>query len=73
MDKLLDIMPIILLGIGQFMLALVCINQTKRIDQLKEESLQNLALLVCTRSELNLPIYPETSEHEEESSHGTER
>ena len=72
MDKLLDIMPIIMLGIGQFMLAIVCMNQTKRINQLKDESLQNLALLFCTRSELNLPIFPETSEHEEEDDHGTE-
>lgn len=73
MDKLLEIMPVIMLGIGQLMLAIVCINQTKRINQLKEESLQNLALLFCTRSELDLPIFPETSEHEGEDNHGTER
>lgn len=72
MEKIIDVLPIIVLGIGQTMLAIVCMNQTKRINQLKDESLQNLALLVCTRSELDLPIFPKTQEHEEEDSHGKE-
>ena len=36
MEKLIDILPIIMLGIGQLMLALVCMNQTKQIKMLKE-------------------------------------
>ena len=72
MNKILDTIPIIMLGIGQMMLAIVCVNQTKRINQLKDESLQNLALLFCTRRELNLPMIPEMLEHEGEDGHGTE-
>ena len=37
MEKLIDVLPIIMLGIGQFMLALVCMNQTKRITMLEEK------------------------------------
>lgn len=36
MEKLIEILPIVLLGIGQLMLALVCMNQTKQIKMMKE-------------------------------------
>lgn len=37
MEKLIDVLPIILLGIGQLILAKVCMNQTKRIRMLEEK------------------------------------
>ena len=36
MERLIDVLPIILLGVGQLMLAMVCMNQTKRIEQLEK-------------------------------------
>ena len=36
MEKIINELPIILLGIGQLMLALVCMNQTRQIKMLKE-------------------------------------
>ena len=35
MERIIDVLPIILLGIGQIMLALVCMNQTRRINELE--------------------------------------
>jgi len=35
MEKFIEILPIVLLGIGQFGLALVCMNQTRRINELE--------------------------------------
>jgi len=35
MERIIDVLPIILLGIGQIMLALVCMNQTRRITELE--------------------------------------
>lgn len=72
MEKLLEIMPILLLGMGQLMLAVVCINQERRIKRLKDETIQNLALLFATRKDLNLPIIPEILKHEEEAEYGEE-
>jgi len=37
MEKLLEILPIILLGIGQFTQALVIIHQSERICRLEEK------------------------------------
>lgn len=37
MERIIDVLPIILLGVGQIMLAMVCMNQTKRIRMLEEK------------------------------------
>ena len=36
MEKLIDVLPIIMLSIGQLMLALFCMNQSRQIKMLKE-------------------------------------
>lgn len=39
MEKLMEIMPMILLGIGQFMQATIIMHHTIRIRQLEEEKI----------------------------------
>ena len=36
MEKLIDVLPIIMPSIGQLMLALVCMNQSRQIKMLKK-------------------------------------
>ena len=72
MEQLLETMPIILLGIGQIMLATVYMNQEREIRRIKNKAIEMLTILFITRTELNLPIIPEILKDEEEAEHGQE-